>query len=67
MIPAALSQAKADPRLPATARILLWCAERDTNQAPKCDAAAHECQMPRSTAAAAIRVLVTCGYLQRAA
>ena len=65
MIPAALSQAKSDPRLPAVARVLLWCREQDTAVAPKCDAAAHALQIPRRTAARAIATLVTCGVLHR--
>jgi DNA-binding IclR family transcriptional regulator len=39
----------------------------NTAVAPKCDAAAHELQIPRSTAADAIRDLVRGGYLERAA
>jgi DNA-binding IclR family transcriptional regulator len=67
VIPFALSQAKADPRFDARTRVLLWCVATNTAVAPKCDAAAHELQIPRSTAADAIRDLVRGGYLERAA
>lgn len=66
-IPASLSQAKADPRLPAAARIVLWCAERETDEAPSAGVAARVLKMPRRTAAHAIAALVTCGALKRAA
>lgn len=62
-----LEKAKNDPRLPATTRLMAWCQLEGTNRAPKCDAAAHELHIPRSTAADAIRVLVTCGVMHRAA
>ena len=65
MIPAALSQAKSDPRIPAVARVLLWCMELQTSVAPKIDAVAHECRLPRTTAARSVRMLVACGYLTR--
>lgn len=62
-----LEKQKAAEELPATQRIAAWCQLEGTDQAPKCDAAAHELSIPRSTAADAIRVLVTCGVLHRAA
>ena len=67
MIPSALSQAKADPRLPAVARVLLWCIEQDTGVAPSAGVAARVLHMPRSTAAHAIGILVATGTLTRAA
>ena len=67
MIPSSLSLAKSDPRLPAVARVMLWCAERESAVAPSAGVTARVLGMPRSTARDAIRVLVTCGALRRAA
>lgn len=67
MIPSHLPDAKSDPRLPAVARVLLWCAERDTTVAPSAGVTARVLRMPRSTAKRAIATLVAVGTLTRAA
>lgn len=67
MIPSQLSGAKSDPRLPAVARVLLWCVERETAVAPSAGVTARVLQMPRRTAARAIATLVAVGTLTRAA
>lgn len=66
-IPVSLAAAKSDPRLGAVARIALWCAERETDEAPTAGVAARVLHMPRRTAAHAIATLIETGALKRAA
>lgn len=67
MIPSSLSLAKSDPEMPAVARVLLWCAEQETIEAPSAGVTSRVLHIPRSTAAHAISQLVAGGYLRRAA